>query len=217
MRSQPIYERFRPRSLAEVLGQPRAVAGIRSVLDRGGFGGRSVWLSGASGTGKTTLARIIADSVADDWAVTECVGRELSASGVRELWRGLECYSMGKGGRAVIINEAHGLSSPAIEVLLDALEAVPSHAVVIFTTTKDGQEGLFADHDDAGPLLGRCLRFNLTNQGLAEAFAARALEIARGEGLDGQPIEAYVKLARKCKNSMRAMLTEIEAGAMIAG
>jgi len=85
---------------------------------------------------------------------------------------------------------------------------------VIFTTTWDGQEAMF-DGIDAGPLLSRCTPIRLTNQGLAQAFAERALTIARTENLDGQPIAAYVKLAKRCNNNMRAMLQEIDAGCMI--
>ena len=52
-------------------------------------------------------------------------------------------------------------------------------------------------------------------RGLAEPFARRAREIAALESLNGQPHDAYVKLARRCKNNMRAMLNEIEAGGML--
>lgn len=215
-----LYEKYRPTRLDDVIGQPRATAAVRSMLARGGFGGRSVWLSGPSGAGKTTLARIIAGSLADGLGVTEYDSADqVTADELREISATMQYRGMGPAltGRAFIINEAHGLRAPIIRQLLGILERIPAHVVFVFTTTRDGEEGLFEDQVDASPLLSRCIRIALTNQGLAEAFAAKALEIARAEGLDGQPIDAYIRLARKCKNNMRAMLTSIEGGAMIGG
>jgi hypothetical protein len=87
--------------------------------------------------------------------------------------------------------------------------------VVIFTTTRCVDEGLFGDHD-SGPFASRCHQITLTNQGLAEAFAARAREIALAEGLDGQALEVYVKRVKLRKNNFRAVLMDIEAGEMLA-
>lgn len=88
---------------------------------------------------------------------------------------------------------------------------------MIFTTTWDG-EALFEDAKiDAGAFASRCTCLRLTNQGLAQAFAEHMRTIAQAEGLDGQPVAAYVKLAQKHKNNARAMLMDIEAGAMIGG
>lgn len=207
-----LAEKYRPTTLDDVVGQDKAVAQLRKIR---GYAGRAFWISGPSGTGKTTLARIIAGTVADPSMTVELAARDLTAERTREIINTLGLYGWGRGGRAVIVNEAHGLSGPMIERFLDALEAIPDHAVWIFTTTKDGEDGLFEDHADAGPLLSRCVKVKTTNQGFAEAFAARAHVIAQAEGLDGVPISEYVKLARKCKNNARAILQAIDAGEFV--
>lgn len=211
-----LYDKYRPADFGEVVGQDKAVRQLRGIAERSGFGGRAVWIGGTSGTGKTTLARIIAETVADRSMTAEYdAGDRFGQADLDEWTRIMELYGFGKGGRALIVNEAHGIRRPIVRQLLGMLERLPDHCVVVFTTTRDGQDQLFEDDIDAGPLLSRCIAVQLTSQGLARAFAERALTIARAEGLDGQPVESYVKLAQKHKNNFRAMLQDIEAGAMI--
>lgn len=212
-----LFEKHRPTTLDQVVGQDKAVRQVRTLLDRGGAGGKAFWITGPSGSGKTTLARIIANTIADPMFIREySAADELTTSELDECERTSRLSAWGKGGRAYIVNESHGLRASAQRRLDGMLEPVPAKCVWIFTTTWDGEEALF-DGIDANPLLSRCFPIRLTNQGLAPAFAAKALEIARGEGLDGQPLAQYVKLANRCKSNFRAMLQEIEAGCMSGG
>ncbi|MBE3124461.1 MAG: hypothetical protein IMZ57_02250 [Acidobacteria bacterium] len=211
-----LYERYRPKSWGEVIAQSKVVDKVQGLAARDGLGGRAYWLSGSSGTGKTSVGYLLAHEIAEDFNVQEVDAGQLTPADVRKLDGDSHLYGMGaKSGRAYIVNEAHGLRRDTVRQLLVTLERIPGHVVWIFTATVEGQEMLFENSEDACPLLSRCIRLPLSRQGLAQPFAARCREIAQAEGLDGQPIAAYVRLAQACKNNFRAMLTEVESGAMM--
>ena len=209
-----LYEQYRPKCWSDVLGQAKVIGRIDTLRHRG-LAGRAYWLSGQSGTGKTTIARLLADELADEMMVDEVDAETLTPTRLQEWERSGALRGWGKGGRVYIVNEAHGMGKAVLRQLLVTLERIPSHVVWIFTTTREGEKNLFGDHEDAHPLMSRCCELPLTTQGLAKPFAERARDIAQAEGLNGQPLSAYVRLLQSCKNNMRQALQRIENGEML--
>lgn len=204
-----LTEKYRPKSFEEVIGQERAIKSLKR-LDT--LSGRAYWIAGPSGTGKTTIARIIAVEIADKINVIELDATALTLSELGGIEDNCRYYGFGaRQGKAIIVNEAHGLRKDTVKRLLVTLERIPAHVAWIFTTTDDGNS-LFQDGIDGFPLISRCFPVPMARTGLAEVFARRAREIAQVENLNGKPESVYLKLVKESRNNFRSVLQAIEAG-----
>jgi DNA polymerase III gamma/tau subunit len=197
-----LFEKYRPRTWADVVGQDKAVRTVQALKDRGRLSGRAYWVSGQSGTGKTTIARLIASDIADPIFIEEWNAGDVTTADLDRVFRSWSLCAWGKGGRVYIFNEAHGLRKDVVRRLLVMLEAIPSHVAVIFTTTVEGQER-FEFGIDAAPLLSRCMVLALARRDLCKPFAAYLKSCMEREGLNGQPVAYYESVLKEARNNLR--------------
>ena len=213
-----LYERYRPRRWEDVIGQDKAVATVRRVIERPTFDGGAFYIFGPSGTGKTTIAQLIGAQFADDFGVEELDGDACTVDAVRELGQNIRINRIGNTWRVIIVNEAHAMTPRAVQAwltLLERCEREITKRVFVFTSTEELQPDLFGGFGHA--FASRCKMIGLTSKNDHNAIAARLREVAQAEGLDGQPVERYKRLiSTGCKGNWRAAYQAIEAGELLA-
>ena len=209
-----LYEKYRPQTLDDFIGQPKMKKQLQTIMGRSEFDRDAFWIQGPSGTGKTSLAHIIANRLVEtDQAIIELDGDECNVAMLNDIKYSIGLYPAKGKWKVYIVNEAHAMSRQAVQGWLTLLEKLPKYRLVIFTTTELIQDDLFGNF--SSPFARRCKVLNFTNQGLAQDMAERTREISQCEGLDGKPITAYVRLIQDCKNNLGLALQRIEAGEMI--
>ncbi len=204
-----LTEKYRPQSFADVAGQDKAIEYINS-LRKNGLNSRAYWISGQSGTGKTTLARLIASEVSTPFATEELDGADVDKAFIEQCERQCRYKPMGAQGWCYLVNEAHGIRGKLIKSMNSLLEQphVLRNSTWIFTTTTDGQI-MFDDLEDAGPFSSRCTIISLARRDICKPFAERLVWVAQQEGIE-LTVETAIKVLRSNGTNLRAGLQTIE-------
>ena len=141
-----LYRKYRPTKLDEVIGQPQ-VTDILAAMARTGNFAHAFLFTGQRGTGKTTVARILAHLVngldyndninSSDIDIIEIdAASNNSVDDIRNLRDSINLAPMKSKYKVYIIDEFHMLSKAAFNALLKTIEEPPEHAIFILATTE---------------------------------------------------------------------------------
>lgn len=131
-----LYKKYRPRSLKTVIGNQATVKTLANMFERGTLP-HTILLHGESGTGKTTIARIIKKELecSDvDFKEVNCSDNR-GIDTIREIRRIMNMKPTGGDVRIWLLDECHRLTGEAMDAALKILEDTPSHVYFILCTT----------------------------------------------------------------------------------
>jgi DNA polymerase III gamma/tau subunit len=212
-----LQEKYRPQTWADLILPTQGktalqVALLKQRIESGDDSPLLVWIEGPTGCGKSSAANVIANALG---AHKGSIGRQefngsyFDHKTVKALHDGLSRWLF--GWRVMIINEVQEATKAGASAMLDLLENLPPKHCIIFTTMQTDKV-LFAEQTDKA-LKARCHVVEFTTQGLKEALASKALELAKAEGLDFGADEKRVKtLIESSKNSIREVFARIGRG-----
>ncbi len=216
-----LYQKYRSRTFEEVVGQEYIVRSIRNALKEGKVG-HAYLFCGPRGTGKTTMARLLAKAVnCEDQAHAPCehcancqaasdnnhpdiveinAANETHVEDIRSLIERARLSPMMGRYKIYIIDEVHQLSSSAASALLKTLEEPPGHVIFILATT-DPQKLL-------STIISRCQRFDFTKVPVHQ-ISEHLLRIASQEHIRLEK-KAAEKLAELADGGMRDALSMLD-------
>lgn len=217
-----LYRKFRPGEFDEVKGQDHIVTTLRNQIQTDRIG-HAYLFCGTRGTGKTTVAKILAKAVNCQNPVggnpcNECetckkINSQTSMNvieidaasnngvgNIRDIIEEVQ-YSPAEGKYKVyIIDEVHMLSSGAFNALLKTLEEPPSYVIFILATTEP--------HKIPITIHSRCQRYDF-HRITIDTIAARLRDLANRENVEAEE-KALRYIAKVADGSMRDALSLLD-------
>ncbi|MDQ7850909.1 MAG: DNA polymerase III subunit gamma/tau, partial [Armatimonadota bacterium] len=221
-----VYRRWRPQTFEEVIGQERITRTLQNAIQAGRVT-HAYLFAGHRGTGKTTVARILAKALNcvqgptphPDNTCPSCQAINQGSSldvieidgashtqvdHIRELKEKIVLAPAESRYKVYIIDEVHMLSTSAFNALLKTLEEPPPHAVFVLVTTEP--------HKIPATVASRCQRFDFRRVPLAE-IEARLRHIAQAEGfaIDDRALRHIARLADGSVRDAESVLDQLGA------